>query len=33
MIDFGILTENDRVELMHGEILDKMPLGVRHSAP
>ena len=28
----GVLTENDRVELIHGEILDKMPKGDAHPA-
>ncbi len=32
MIARGILTENDRVELIRGEILDKMPPGDLHAA-
>jgi Uma2 family endonuclease len=32
MIDTGILTENDAVELIRGEILDKKPIGDAHSA-
>jgi hypothetical protein len=27
MIDLGILTENDRVELIRGEIVEKMSIG------
>src|SRR5437016_13967416 len=30
MIDAGILGENDRVELIRGELLDKMPIGDAH---
>ena len=30
MITTGILTENDRVELIRGELLDKMPIGDIH---
>jgi len=30
MIATGILTENDRVELIRGELLDKMPIGDTH---
>lgn len=26
----GLLTENDRVELLFGEIVEKMPIGKRH---
>jgi Uma2 family endonuclease len=32
MIDQGILTENDRVELIRGEIIDKMSIGELHAA-
>lgn len=32
MIDTGILSEEDRLELIRGEIIDKMPIGDSHSA-
>ncbi len=32
MIDYGILTKNDRVELIRGEIIDKMSIGELHAA-
>jgi Uma2 family endonuclease len=32
MIDFGILKEDDRVELIRGEIVAKMPIGDPHIA-
>lgn len=32
MVRLGVLTENDRVELIRGEILEKMAIGPEHSA-
>jgi Uma2 family endonuclease len=31
MIRLGVLTENDRVELIRGEIVAKMPIGPKHA--
>lgn len=30
LIDFGVLGENDRVEFIRGEVIDKMPIGELH---
>ena len=30
LIDFGVLGENDRVEFIRGEVVDKMPIGELH---
>lgn len=32
MIENGILTENDNVELLNGRIIEKMPKGTKHSS-
>ena len=32
MIKHGILTENDNVELLNGEIIEKMPKGTKHTS-
>jgi Uma2 family endonuclease len=32
MIEHGILTENDKVELLNGVIIEKMPKGAKHTA-
>ena len=32
MIELGILTKNDHVELIHGEVVEKMTIGAPHSA-
>ncbi len=30
-IEAGVLTENDRIELIHGELIEKMSIGKRHA--
>ncbi|HMS39593.1 MAG TPA: hypothetical protein PKE69_05150 [Pyrinomonadaceae bacterium] len=32
MIEKGILTENDNVELLNGMVIEKMPKGTKHSS-
>lgn len=32
MIEKGILTENDNIELLNGRIIEKMPKGTKHSS-
>jgi hypothetical protein len=32
MVDSGALTENERVELIRGEIVPKMPIAPKHAA-
>ena len=32
MIEFGVYTENDRIELLNGEIIELMPKGPKHTS-
>ena len=31
MIDAGILTKDDKIELINGQLIKKMPIGIKHS--
>ena len=32
MIEFGVYTENDHIELLNGEIIETMPKGSKHTS-
>ncbi len=32
MIEAGIYTENDRIELLNGEIIELIPKGIKHTS-
>ena len=32
MIEFGVYTENDHIELLNGEIIETMPKGPKHTS-